>query len=342
MHNSSVQNQVVGMLRIRRFEEKLIELHSQGAFPGHYHVYIGQEATATAACAALTGEDMLFSTWRNHGHLLARGADPGRLLAEILGRADGYCRGKGGTLHAAVNALGAPATSALVGGNAPLATGAALGLKHRRTGGIAVVFFGDGALEEGAVYEAFVLAGVWRLPILFVCENNSIPPELRQQGQFPSSTHPAAQLMDVPNACRVPAEVADGADAEGLIRMFSRLVQTVRNEGSPRFVEIRCTRWPGSVGLWPALEGGQTDIAWAFGGRPEQPDYATWVEQSDPFILYLRRLAARGALTRSDAETLDRQVRAEMDAALQFAQESPFPPAAEAYAGVYAEGGDGR
>jgi len=196
---------VATMLRIRRFEEQCVRLAKAGQLHGHYHVYIGQEATAVAACAALTPEDFIFSTWRNHGHLLARGATPVKMMAEILGKAGGYAGGKSGTLHLAVRELGIPTTSALVGGSLPLAAGAALACK-RRGSGVAVAFFGDAGLEEGAFYEAMVVAAVWKVPILFVCENNAIPPEQRKRGQYTSSTLPAARLVDVPLALQVPAE----------------------------------------------------------------------------------------------------------------------------------------
>lgn len=332
------EQRITEMLRIRRFEERLIRLFEQQQFPGHYHVYIGQEATAVAVCAELTADDMLFSTWRNHGHLLARGASPDRMLAEIMGRSGGYAKGKSGTLHLSVNDLGVPATSALVGGNLPLATGAALSRKQRGKG-IAVAFFGDAALEEGSLYEAFNLAAVWKVPLLLVCENNSIPPEKRRRGQYPSSTHSAAELADIPRAFQIPTAVVDGGDADALAECFGRLVAAVRAEGTPRFVEVRCTRWPGSYPTWPTLVGGEWQVGWAFGEAVEPPELATWLTESDPLSLYIRRLAAAGALQRSQVEAIDAQVRAEMAAAVEFAVNSPFPPVAEAYTDLFAEGG---
>jgi len=329
---------VAAMLRIRRFEEQCILLSRAGRFSGHYHVYIGQEATAVAACAALGAEDFVFSTWRNHGHLLARGAAPDRMLAEILGKAGGYARGKSGTLHLAVRELGIPATSALVGGSLPLATGAALACK-RRGSGVAVSFFGDAALEEGATYEALILASLWQGPILFVCENNSIPPAQRKRGQFTSSTLPASRLADVPQALQIRAEIVDGADADALTDCFSRLMTEVRSGGGPRFVEVRCTRWPGSFPLWPELPSGEWQLDWAFGRTPDRADLAAWLEHSDPLCLYVRKLFAAGALTRAQAQALDDRARAEMAGAVRFALDSPFPSPEEAYRHVWAGGG---
>jgi TPP-dependent pyruvate/acetoin dehydrogenase alpha subunit len=329
------------MLRIRRFEEQCIRLSKEGRFPGHYHVYIGQEATAVAACAALSADDFVFSTWRNHGHLLARGAAPERMLAEILGRAGGYAGGRSGTLHLAVRELGVPTTSALVGGSLPLATGAALACK-RRGKGVTLAFFGDAALEEGAFYEALVVAAVWKVPILFVCENNSIPPAERKRGQYTSSTLPAVRLGDVPQSLQIPTATVDGADADALADCFDGLVGEVRQSGTPRFVEVRSSRWPGSKPLWPELPGGEWQVAWTFDQRPEHAEMAAWLERSDPLLLYLHKLMAAGLLSRQQVEAIDAQVRAEMAAAVRFALESPLPAAAEAYRHVWAQGETGR
>ncbi|MBI2090284.1 MAG: thiamine pyrophosphate-dependent dehydrogenase E1 component subunit alpha [Deltaproteobacteria bacterium] len=330
------QKRLENMLRIRRFEEQVVRLSKAGGFPGHYHVYIGQEATAVTVCEQLEPHDMIFTTWRNHGHLLARGASPGRMLAEILGRATGLCRGKSGTLHLADKEIGMPATSAMVGGALPIATGAALGLKHRRSPGIVVAFFGDAALDEGAFYEAVNLAGLWKVPILYVCENNSIPPQKRRRGQFPSSSLNAAQLIDVPRALQIPSEVVDGADVDALCGCFRKLIAEVRTSASARFVEVRCTRWPGNVPLWPELPGGEWNLEWAFGAKPEPQDLAAWAEKSDPLLNYLRGLLEAGTLDRDIAFAVDARVRNEIADAVHFAESSPWPDPAEATRGTFA------
>jgi len=334
----NVVERVTAMLRIRRFEEQCIRLSKEGQFPGHYHVYIGQEPTAVAVCAALAAEDFVYSTWRNHGHLLARGAAADRMMAEILGKAGGYCGGRSGTLHLCVRELGIPATSALVGGSLPMATGGALACK-RRGSGITAAFFGDAALEEGAAYEAMIIAAVWKLPILLVCENNSIPPQQRKRGQYTSSTLPAARLVDVPRSLQLPSEVVDGADADALSECFDRLTGEIRSGGGPRFVEVRCTRWPGNFPLWPDLPGGEWRLAWAFDQQAEHAELAAWLQESDPILLYLRKLAAAGTLDRAQAEAIDARVRAEMSAAVQFALDSPQPAPGDAFHHVWAQGG---
>ncbi|MDQ1484430.1 MAG: acetoin:2,6-dichlorophenolindophenol oxidoreductase subunit alpha, partial [Actinomycetota bacterium] len=193
------------MLLIRRFEERLVDLHNVGAFTGHYHLCIGQEATAIAVTAHLRREDALHTTHRNHGHLLARGADAGRMFAEILGRADGYNGGRGGTLHLASGELGIAFTSAMVGGGVLHALGTAYAAKRRQSGAVAVAFFGDGTFEEGALYEAFNLAALWRLPVLFVCENNGLLLEDRQAGDFPSAALAIGTLPAAAEAFGIPA-----------------------------------------------------------------------------------------------------------------------------------------
>ena len=332
---------MAAMLRIRRFEEQCIRLAQAGQFRGHYHIYIGQEATAVAACAALVAEDFVFTTWRNHGHMLARGAAPERMLAEILGKAGGYAGGKSGTLHLAVRDLGILSTSALVGGTLPLATGAALACKQRGSG-ITVCFFGDAALEEGALYEAIILASLWQVPILFVCENNTMPPGQRARGQSPSSRLPANRLADIPEALRVTSEEVDGADADALNECLARLAAQVRSSGGPRYVEVHSGRWPGNFLSWPDLPGGEWQIAWAFGQQSDHADLAAWLEQSDPLNRYLRKLVAAGTLDRAQAEAMDERARAEMAGAVRFALDSPYPPPDEAYQHVYAQGGQAR
>ena len=321
------------MLKIRRFEEQCIALALAGKKLGHYHVYIGQEATAVASCACLTAEDFVFSTWRNHGHLLARGASPSKMLAEILGRSGGYASGKSGTLHLSVAELGIPSTSALVGGSLPLATGAALACK-RRGSGIAVAFFGDAGMEEGAFYEAMIIAQVWQVPLLFICENNSTPPQQGKRMKY-TSTLPSASLIDIPLALQVPAESIDGADTDALSACFARLVAEVRGGGGPRFVEVRCNRWPGSIMTWPELPGGEWQTAWAFGGHPDNDLMKNWLP-GDPLTLYLKQQVAAGALDRAQVDAIDAGVRKEMLEAARFAQESPFPPASDAYRHVFA------
>lgn len=317
------------MLRIRRLEEQVIHLADErdGLIRAHYHVYVGQEAAGVGACAALRRDDLVFTTHRNHGHVLAKGADPGRVLAEILGRSAGYSQGRAGTFHVAAPELGVLHTSAIVGGCLPLAAGAAYGTKLQQSDRVTLVFFGDGTMEEGVFYETLNLAQLWRLPLLFYMENNSVSPEERPGRGSPTSTHSAAALSDVPRAFGVATTVVDGTDVALVHRTVAELVARTRAGEGPFFVESRTTRWPGNYGSLPKLVGGDTDIAWTWdpGSAPET--VRQWHERSDPVLLHARRLLGAGAVDRAGLVALDTEVRAEIRAAVRFALLSPpLPP----------------
>src|SRR5215471_4665706 len=199
------------MLMIRRAEEHVIRFNEdyKGLIRGHFHVYIGQEATGVGVCAALGPDDYVFTTHRNHGHVIAKGGDLGPVLAEIIGRTTGYNKGRGGTFHVIAPHLGILQTSGVVGGCVPLAAGAAFSIKKCGTKQVSLVFFGDGVLEEGAFYEAVNLASLWKLPVVFVCENNGVARERRKGGACPTDSLAARQLTDISNAFSVPSVTVD-------------------------------------------------------------------------------------------------------------------------------------
>lgn len=319
------------MLRIRRLEERVIHFAEDhtALLRGHYHVAIGQEAAAAGACAALRRDDHVFTTHRNHGHVLAKGADPARVLAEILGRSGGTQQGRAGTFHVAAPELGVLHTSAIVGGCLPLAAGAAYGAKRQRLDRVTVVFFGDGAMEEGVFYETLNLSQLWRLPLLFLMENNSVTPEERPGRGSPTSTHSAAALSDVPRAFGVVTAVIDGTDVELVQATVAERVARLRAGEGPFFVESRTTRWPGSYGSLPKLVGGDTDVAWAWAPEAAPEPVRVWEQRSDPIVLQARRLLAVGVLDRAALLALDRAVREEMREAARAALVSPpLPPEA--------------
>lgn len=323
------------MLLIRRFEERLVRLHEAAAFRGHYHVSIGQESGAVAACDALTGDDVLFTTHRNHAHLLARGADPERIFAEILGKAGGYNGGRGGTLHVSVPELNVPVTSALVGGSLPIATGAALALQRRGTDAIVLAFFGDAALEEGAFYESMNLAVLWHLPIVYVCDNNSIAHEKRKPGQYPSSRLSNDDLTAAPASFGIPSVSVGGSDVAELDGLFSRLVSEARGGAGPRFVEVQFERWPGNYDLWPAMVGRETELEWAT-GEPAPPELAEWGGHADPILLEVADLV-KGGTDLSELLALDEAVRSRIADAADRAVAGPYPEPARAYEHVVAD-----
>ena len=310
------------MLRIRRFEERLLMLAAAGHVSGHFHIYIGQEATAAAALLPGEPGDVIYTNHRNHGHLIARGGDPHRMYAEILGRRTGYCGGRGGSIHIAAADIGVPHTSGSVGGSIPQAAGAAFALTRLRPGSIVICFFGDGTFEEGAIFEAINTIAKWKLPILLVCENNGLDAPAAP-GSFPTSATAAERLTDIPAAFSIPSVTIDGADLSGQLNLFQTLVEQIRAGGGPRFVETSTVRWPGSRPLWPQLIGGPFQTAW-IGGEEPPGEVAQWTRESDPLVL------AAGALDLAAIDELDAAVITEMaDAAEQaLADEWPSPESA--------------
>jgi acetoin:2,6-dichlorophenolindophenol oxidoreductase subunit alpha len=215
------------MLRIRRFEEAVFRLASERRFAGHFHLYIGQQATGAAVISVLEDRDRLATTHRNHGHVIARGADPAAALAEILGRADGLNGGRAGTLHLTEPSLGFISTSAIVGGCVSLAVGAGYACKQNGNGAVAAAFFGDGALEEGVSYEALNVASLLKLPDLFICENNSADAWGSARGGYPTLVHAGGDLLQVPKSLGVEAIRVDGTELDEIWAAASSAVATV-------------------------------------------------------------------------------------------------------------------
>ena len=323
------------MLLIRHFEERLIHLHDEERFSGHYHVYIGQEATGVPALSCLERGDFLFTTHRNHGHLLARGADPRRLFAEILGRKDGYNKGKGGTFHLAASELGFYHTSGIVGGIIPLATGTAYAARTKKSGQITVCLFGDGALEEGAAPESFNLASLWKLPVLFLCENNGKYGAGRAVGAAQSPTMAVYPLTDLPATYKIPAKQIDGTDAGAVHVAVSEAVAKIRRGEGPQFIETQTVRWPGSETNWPVVPvATDAAMAWDVSSVPEA--VREWYRSSDPVLIFIRELWEKKQATKEDIAELDRDMRKAVEQAANFALASPFPEPEEALKDVFA------
>ena len=313
------------MVAIRRFEEAVFALHEAGEFPGHYHLYIGQEATGAAVMAALGPDDRIFSTHRNHGHLIARGADPKAAMAEILGRSTGLNGGRGGTFHLSDPALGMPHTSALVGGAVPLAAGGAFAAKIKKTGGVGVSMFGDGSFEEGVVYETLNLARLWHLPIIFVCENNTPGAVLKSEGGNNTSNLPEGRVIATPRALGIESHEVDGGDALAVDTLFRDCVERVRASGEPIFIEALSERWPGNYYSFPAMVTGTTDVAMIWDDSLTGGDHTEWYGTHDPLFRLGRVLLADGAATQQDIVEMDRKATDTMAAAHDFALTSPLP-----------------
>jgi TPP-dependent pyruvate/acetoin dehydrogenase alpha subunit len=312
------------MLKIRHFEEAVIRLYEEGRFRSHYHVYIGQEATGGAVLEALDDNDLVCTTHRNHGHIVGRGSDPGRALAEILGRSKGFNGGRGGTLHLCDPSRNFLSTSAIVGGCAGLATGAGFGIKVKRTPQVAVGFFGDGALEEGLVLECFNIAALWKLPVVYVCENNSAGAIGPQQGGYPTAITAVDGFTQLPAAYGIHSMKIDGADINVVYAAAVEAIERCRAGNGPVFIEAFTVRWPGSSPLWPTLAT-TTDLTQAWEPDRIAGSHADWIDKHDPLLRAARELAARGYATRADLMAYDNEIRRELASAAVLAVESPMP-----------------
>lgn len=324
------------MLMIRRAEEHVIRFNEdyEGLIRGHFHVYIGQEATGVSVCAALTRDDYVFSTHRNHGHVIAKGGDPGKVLAEIIGRETGYCRGRAGTFHVAAPEIKIIHTSAIVGGCLALAAGSALASQLQENKLVSVVFFGDGAMEEGVFYEALNIAKLWQLPLIFLMENN-----YRRAGRSGSS-HSAKDLSNVPRALDVETTVVNGADVGQIYKTTTELVRRTRAGEGPFFVEAQTHPWPGNDSTYPKLVAGKTDIKWAWDTSSVPDTFRSWYDDGDPVLIFARELVRSGGVNRAEIERVDDEIRREADDAARFALESPLPEPKAALNFAYAGRGN--
>lgn len=313
------------MMLMRRFEEELILLTQSGVSVGHYHVYIGQECTGAPAVSLLRPDDTFFTTHRNHGHLLARGADAGRLMAEIAGKATGYNGGKGGTLHLSVRELGVLSTSAIVGGTLSLAIGAAFAAKRQGTDAVNCCFFGDGALEEGVFYESINIAALWALPVIYLCENNSLGALGQKAGEYPGSTIAARELTDLAKVFGVPALAVDGTDAGEVHCAMQEALKRARAGGGPTFIEARTVRWPGTSLLWPDLLTGSMKLEYAWDAQSLPGEYTIWHREQDALLRFTRDLLGAKLASREMLLAIDQEMTAKAKEACRFAVDSPYP-----------------
>ncbi len=307
------------MTAIRLFEERVNDLYTRALMPGLAHLYIGEEAVAVGVCEALRPDDYITSTHRGHGHCLAKGASPDRMFAELLGKEAGYCRGKGGSMHIADPDTGNLGANAIVGGSAGIATGAALSAKRFGTGRMAVCFFGEGALGQGLLYEVMNLAQLWKLPVLYVCENNLYT----EYTHFTETT--AGDIPARAAAFGMPAETVDGQDVRAVFACASKLAERARGGGGPAFLLCNTYRYTGHhVG----------DISRDY-YRSKQEE-KEWMSERDPIELLGAWIVERKFADAAELGRISSEVRSEMDAAVKFAIEAPFPPAGEVDEDVYA------
>ena len=310
------------MQRIRRFEETAQELYRRGTVVGLLHLYIGEEAVATGACLALRRDDYITSTHRGHGHLIAKGGDLKRLLAELCGRATGYCGGKGGSMHAADISLGVLGANGIVGGGFGIATGAALSAQKRRSGQVCLCFFGDGAANQGLFPEVMNMAAIWRLPVVYVCENNGFAEYTR----YEESTRPDIPIGARAQAYGLPAVSVDGNDPVAVYDAVQEAVSRARRGEGPSFVEAHTCRLVGHH---------MGDVGFARGYRNKEELDAAW--QAEPigrFRAWL--LAQEGLCTEPELGQIEAGIETEMEEATAFVHASPLPDPSRVEEHVYA------
>ncbi len=324
--SNDILKQLELAILIRRFEEELINLAS-GRDIGHFHVYIGQEMTGVPALYLLEKGDLSFTTHRNHGHLLARGVPAREMYAEILGKETGMMGGRGGTLHLCSMEHGFPTTSSAVGGATPLATGAAFGFQKLGQDRVSVCLFGDGALEEGSWHESINIAAMEKLPVIFLCENNSLEALGQKAGEYPSSTLAATDLIDLVEPFGVPTIQVDGCDAGAVHGAMADALRRARGGGGATFIEARTVRWPGNRPIWPELSTGETDLAMAWDESLVPEEHAVWHREQDAVLRFVREILAAGLIEQDRILAMDDTIRADMKTGVEFALESNYPKA---------------
>lgn len=307
------------MVAIRLFEERVNDLYTRALMPGLAHLYIGEEAIAVGVCEALQPDDYITSTHRGHGHCLAKGAAPDRMFAELLGKEAGYCKGKGGSMHIADPDTGNLGANAIVGGSAGIANGAAFASKYLKTGRVSVCFFGEGALGQGLLYETMNLAQLWKLPVVFVCENNGY----NEYTHFKEAT--AGEVAARPAAFGIAHETIDGQNVRTVFQTAQQYVDRARRGEGPAFLQCITYRYHGHhVG----------DIARAY-YRPKAEEQE-WVTQKDPVALHGEWLMSNGIADRATLDTIQEELIREMDAAVDFAVNAPYPDSSRVTEDIYA------
>jgi len=294
------------MVLIRTFEDKLYFLFLTTEMPGTMHQYNGQEAVAVGVCSALRPTDYITSTHRGHGHTLAKGADLKGAMAEMFAKDTGLCRGMGGSMHIADFRVGMLGANGIVGGGLPIATGAALAAQMRGTDQVAVAFLGDAAANEGSFHESVNLAALWKLPVVFVIENNLYGYSVKFTDAFPTE-HIATRA----HAYGIPGKIVDGQDVLAVYETSREAVQRAREGRGPSLIECRTYRYKGHARFDPA----------AYRSKEEEEEW----KKRDPIKLWATRLTQSGIVTEAELKAIQKAVRKEVEAAIAFATESPAP-----------------
>jgi pyruvate dehydrogenase E1 component alpha subunit len=308
------------MLLIRRFEEKAAEAYALGKVGGFLHLYIGEEAVAVGATSALRPDDYAISAYREHGHCLAKGSDPKRMMAELFGRRDGLSKGKGGSMHLfdkSVNFLGG---HAIVGAHLPVAAGVAFAIKYEERDQVIVCYFGDGAVPQGEFHESLNLAALWKLPVIYLCENNRYA-----MGTSVERALAQTQIWKFGQTYGIPSEKVDGMDVLAVREVVGRAAERARRDKTPSLIEADTYRFRGHS---------MRDPAGAVYRTKEEVEHE---KQRDPILLFRERALAAGALTEADIRAIEKDVSDRIDEAVAFAEASPEPPSEWLFTDIYKE-----
>ena len=317
--NDSLVEMYEMMVLIREFDERAGTLMEQARIAGVVHLYVGEEAVAVGVCAVLNESDYITSTHRGHGHLLAKGGEPNRMYAELFGKATGYCKGKGGSMHIADLDIGMLGANGIVGAGPPIAVGAAFASKYRNDGNVAVCFFGDGASNEGTFHEAANVAALYKLPVVFVCENNLYGEFTRQ------SDHQAIEdVADRAGAYNMPGVTVDGMDVMAVYEAASAAVERARAGQGPTLLECKTYRFYDHVGRDFGIV------------KRDEEEVAYW-RSRDPIQQFRDQLIRQDVLGDADADAILERVRSRIEEAIKFAEESPDPDPSSILEDVFTE-----
>jgi len=307
------------MLRIRRFEEKVMDLYARQMITGIVHLYIGEEAIAAGVCANLRRDDYITSTHRGHGHCIAKGGELRYMMAELFGRTTGYCRGKGGSMHIANIELGILGANGIVGAGMPIAGGAGLSIKMRGTDQVAVSFFGDGGCNQGSFHESLNLAAAWKLPVIFICENNQYAISTAQRRVGAVEDYYLRKASYGIEGCKV-----DGNDVLAVYEAANETVERARRGGGPSLIECKTYRWRGHY-------EGEADRTYTYRAKEE---IEGWMKKC-PIDRFKKLLLEKGMLKESDFNAFEEGVSRELKEAIEFAKGSPEPEFEDALTGLY-------
>jgi len=307
------------MRRIRAFEEKLEELVKSGKLGGFLHLYAGEEAVAVGVCSHLADTDIVTSTHRGHGHCIAKGVEVKGMMAELFGRSTGICKGRGGSMHIADVEKGMLGANGIVGAGIPLATGAALTAKVKRSGGVAVAFFGDGATNQGQFHEALNMAANWKLPVVYVVENNGF-------GEFTPTDYvvPVKDIADRARSYAMRSDIADGMDFFDVFEKAAEAIAHARAGEGPTLLECKTYRFMGHFVGDPLVY------------RPKE-EAEDWIQNNDPLLNFEAKVEDAGLLGSDELRAVDGEVQAELAAAVEAAEAAPLPVPADLLADVYVE-----